>query len=214
MLGVMALGLVAAAAAAPRDRFDPRAMAGAVRNRAVSWRSTTRGTLGLAAATAVAGVVVLMEPDGVLTLALHIAGLGLVFVGARMVVSLLPEPDADASSSSAPRHRRFLSTAVVVALLLGTGAVAIVVTQRSRTQVPHRSPVPAREAPRCAIGVSTRSRCPGPTTRCHRSSIPDGCSVNRSPRSALSSATASERCCSTPTTGAGRRSRCRVPVRR
>ncbi len=152
MLGVMAVGLVAAAAAAPRDRFDPRVIAAAARNRVVSWRSTTKGTLGLAAATAIAGIVVLMEPDGVLTLVLHSAGLGLVFIGARMVVSLLPDLDSGASSSPVPRHHRVLSTVVVVALLLGTGAVAVVATQRARD----------------ASAASVPSTCQGSVTLCDR----------------------------------------------
>ena len=109
------VGAVVAAAASPHDRFDPVvARANAVARYRVL-RVSTWGTLGLAAAAALAGLLMLVYPDSAISLLVWAIGLVLVFAATRMVVSLAAAVSAPVEGK--PR-RRWLGWVIGVAGLL------------------------------------------------------------------------------------------------
>ena len=116
LAGLKAIGVVVvAAAASPHDRFDPVvARANAVARYRVL-RVSTWGTLGLAAAAALAGLLMLVYPESALALLVWALGLVLVFAATRMVVSLAAAVSAPVEGK--PR-RRWLGWVIGVAGLL------------------------------------------------------------------------------------------------
>ena len=127
-LGLAAMGMVVAAAASPNERFSPERVRESLLARYQRLRSSTWGTLLLALASAMAGLWIVSDGETATRVVVFLAGLLLVFVAARLVVSLASAVAAvvDADGNVQPQ-RRWLGWAIAVvgvsALVIGFSVV-------------------------------------------------------------------------------------------
>ncbi len=114
-LGLAVMGMVVAAAASPGERFSPDRMRASVTARYQQLRASTWGTLLLAGLSAMVGLWIISDGETATRVVVFLAGLGLVFVSARLVVSLASAVAAvvDADGNVQPQ-RRWLGWTIAV----------------------------------------------------------------------------------------------------
>ena len=115
-LGLAVMGMVVAAAASPSERFSPDRLRASLTARYQRLRGSTWGTLLLAGMSAIAGLWIVSDGETATRVAVFLVGLGLVFVSARLVVSLASSVAAgvDAAGNAQPQ-RRWLGWTIAVA---------------------------------------------------------------------------------------------------
>lgn len=127
-LGLAVMGMVVAAAASPNERFSPDRVRESLLARYQRLRSSTWGTLLLAFMSAMTGLWIVSDGETAARVVVFLAGLLLVFVAARLVVSLASAVAAvvDADGNVQPQ-RRWLGWAIAVvgvsALVVGFSVV-------------------------------------------------------------------------------------------
>jgi hypothetical protein len=124
-IGVFGVVVLSAAASALRPRDHPALLGGAWERVAVEPVST-RGRLLWAAGLAVAGILMIAEPDFVLHAALFLAGAYLLSRAIATVIALASEP-VTAERSRMERRRILVWSGVGIAISLLAGAILIAV---------------------------------------------------------------------------------------
>ncbi len=127
-LTVAVIGAVVAAAASPSDRFAPALARAELSGRYRAMRASTGGTLVVAAASAVSGLLVIFFRDTAVSVAIGAAGLALVFTATRLVVGLAAAVSAPTEGAAG---RPWFGWAITVVGLLLIAVPFSVVTVRS-----------------------------------------------------------------------------------
>jgi hypothetical protein len=135
-LSMAVVGLVVAAAASPE--IDQRWSAQQVQEAATGWyrrrRATTRGTVVIALATAVAGTVVLFARDTAISVIAVAVGLSMLFWATRLLVSLAAFPAARADSPDTSGRRRVAWVVVAGVAVAATSVLAVANVSISRAR--------------------------------------------------------------------------------
>jgi hypothetical protein len=184
---MMAYGIVVAAAAGALGSRARHLTPAVARERCSGWlarrRATTGGTVGLAVLGLVAGLLLIQNPVGSLTLLAVIAGLWLTYLSVLELVSADPpraEDQVGAHAATGGRRTRNLligaGVGVVVLALMTAGVV--VSTRRRPTPLPRASNGATGRRP-SATSASIRSCSPAPTTPCRLRCTRAGSSASR-----------------------------------
>ena len=111
---VALMGAVIAAAAAPSERFSPDHVRASLSRLFERMRSSTWGTIVLALVIGIAGLVVISNPQGTVSVVVFLGGLILVFLATRLLVSVASTVTATVDGVPASPSRRWLGWGIAV----------------------------------------------------------------------------------------------------